>query len=198
MFIVYWSSYFHFVNHHLSIDIMHCFTTLEHWPLLLSSQSHSTEQTSPDWLTSLIPQPFIQAAFRPAVQAAQCKNNLEADVAGGGWSWETSRGRHMPLACYLPPPSSKSAWQCITMTVRFVQNNGGTTVFILSGMFAMETCDNTHMSFSVFICSKNHSYDESVEKVPCFIQDFSISVTLTYWPCWCFKVIIHNHYVFFL
>jgi hypothetical protein len=57
-------------------------------------------------------------------------------------------------------PASPLFLVCVTVyhcvTVRFIQNNVGTTVFVLFGMFAMETCDNMYMSFTILVCRRNH------------------------------------------
>jgi hypothetical protein len=117
---------------------------------------------------------LFRLAFWPAVQAAQCKNSQEAD--GGGEVEKLQEGGtcHWLVPCHPPPPPLLLV--CVTiycyMTVRFVESNAGTTVFILFDIFAMETCNNTRMNFSVFICSRSHSLWWKCRKGPSFYTRF--------------------------
>jgi hypothetical protein len=104
-------------------------------------------------------------------QAAQFKNSLEADR-------RMVKLRNFKREAHATGllPASPLLFVCVTvyyyMTVKFVQSNAGTTLFILFGMFAMETCNSTHRSFTAFICSRNHSLLWKCWKGPSFYARF--------------------------
>jgi hypothetical protein len=43
----------------------------------------------------------------------------------------------------------------LLITLIFKRNNAGTTVCILFGMFATKTCENAHITFTIFVCPPN-------------------------------------------